>query len=180
MISAIITHTPIWVWALLGGLLYLGFSQTKRRTVSLKRSTILPLAMIALSIFGTVNVFGSSPSILLSWLGAAALSFIIVIRFSNWTVVKYYVEKQQFTLPGSWIPMMLILGIFVTKYVVGVMVGTQPAYANKLNFAITCTLFYGAFSGVFLARAVGLWRIALINKKVALTNSVIDHPLSTK
>lgn len=180
MISAILTHTPIWVWALLGGLLYLGFIQTKRRTVSLKRSTILPLAMIALSIFGTVNVFGSSPSILLAWLVAGALTFIIVIRFSNWTAIQYDAAKQQFTLPGSWIPMMLIMGIFVTKYVVGVMVGTQPAYANKLNFAITFTLLYGAFSGVFLARAVGLWRIAFVNKKVALTNSVIDHPQSTK
>lgn len=169
MISLIFTHTPTWVWVLLIALIYLGLIQTKRRTVSLTRSAILPIAMIGLSIFGTVSVFGSTATILCAWLGAAALMFVILMRFTNLSAVQYDIEKRQFTLPGSWVPMILILGIFITKYIVGMMTGMNPAYAKNLHFAITISLLYGAFSGIFLARAVSLWSMALTYQKMATT-----------
>ena len=73
MLNLIFTNTPIWVWALLVALLWLGLSQTANRKASLKRITLLPLAMIGLSLFGTIAVFGSDLKILLAWSGAAAL-----------------------------------------------------------------------------------------------------------
>ena len=164
MFTLIITHTPLWIWALLAGLLSLGWSQTKQRQASLMRITIMPLVMIGLSLYGTISVFGSSALIVVTWLLAVFLSlsiFMSVSDKSSTTDIHYDQAKHQFTLPGSWIPMVLILSIFITKYIVGFMTAMQPNLAQQLNFTLTCTVLYGVFSGVFLARAAILWRIAL-------------------
>ena len=165
MLQLILTQTPKWVWALLVALLWLGFSQTVSRTASLKRITLMPLAMIGLSIFGTLSVFGTHPSIVLAWLGAGAVALVLISRIKQSAAVKYNVEKRLFSLPGSWVPLVLILGIFVTKYIVGLMTGMQPSLAQDANFALYFSIIYGAFSGVFLARAAGLWRMAFQAEK---------------
>ncbi len=166
MLNLILTHTPIWVWALLVALLWLGYSQTFSRTASLKRITVMPLAMIGLSLFGTVSVFGSDPKILLAWLVAGILMFSLVLRKTNFAASKYDAEKRLFSLSGSWIPLVLIIGIFVTKYVVGFMTAMQPALVHDFNFALFFVALYGAFSGVFLGRAAGLWRMAFQPEKL--------------
>lgn len=160
MLSLIITHTPIWVWALLAVLLWLGLSQTVKRSASLKRITLMPLAMIGISLFGTVSVFGSEPKILLAWSAAAAVMVAMVMRTAKAATIHYDSEKRLFSLPGSWVPLLLIVGIFVTKYAVGFMTAIQPEVAQDMNFALGVATLYGAFSGVFLARAVVLWRLA--------------------
>lgn len=160
MLNLIFTQTPIWVWILLAALLWLGLSQTVSRTASLKRITIMPLAMIGLSIFGTVTVFGTQLSILFAWLGAGAVMLSLILSKASAAAIKYDAAKKIFSLPGSWVPLVLILGIFITKYAVGFMMAMQPLLAQDVNFALFFTTLYGAFSGVFLARAVSLWRVA--------------------
>ena len=166
MLNLILTHTPIWVWALLAALLWLGLSQTVNRTASLKRVTLMPIAMVGLSLFGTVSVFGSDPIILLTWFAAAMLMTSLVVRAAKSAAIKYDAEKRLFSLPGSWIPLVLIMGIFVTKYIVGFMTAMQPEFAHNINFASCVATLYGAFSGVFLARAIGLWRLAFQSEKL--------------
>ena len=53
------------------------------------------------------------------------------------------------------------MGIFFTKYAVGVSIGMQPALAHDTSFALTVSTLYGAFSGIFMARTAKLWRLAL-------------------
>ena len=43
----VIGRTPYWVWALLAGLVWLGASQLRDRTVGLRRTQLVPLAMAA-------------------------------------------------------------------------------------------------------------------------------------
>ena len=67
---------------------------------------------------------------------------------------------------ASWKPrrrewVVLFMGIFFTKYAVGVSIGMQPALVHNMNFALAVSVSYGAFSGIFLARATVLWRLAL-------------------
>lgn len=64
-----------------------------------------------------------------------------------------------------WVLLLLILGIFITQYVVGVGTAMQPALARDANFSLGFGALYGAFSGVFLARAVRLWRLALLQER---------------
>ena len=57
-------------------------------------------------------------------------------------------------------PLALILGIFLTKYFVGVELALQPTLASSSEFALQIGTLYGVFNGLFAARALRLWRLA--------------------
>jgi hypothetical protein len=160
MLNQIILNTPRWVWLLLLALLWLGLSQTLTRTVSLKRLTLTPLAMTALSLSGVVGTFGAGAALLV-WLLVAALSATLLALQALPDTTRYDPATRSFCLPGSWLPLALILGIFLTKYFVGVVTAMQPALIQDAAFALGFSALYGAFSGVFLARAARLWRLAM-------------------
>ena len=65
-------------------------------------------------------------------------------------------------MPGSWLPMGVILAIFMTKYAVGVTLSMQPSLAHSDAFTLSVSLLYGLFSGFFAGRAIRLWRLALL------------------
>ncbi len=161
MINQIIANTPRWVWVLLLALLWLGLSQALPRTTSLKRITIMPLAMTGLSLYGTVTAFGADPTVLLLWLTSASLMVVLLMQRSLPEATRYDPASRRFAMPGSWVPLMLIVGLFATKYVVGATSAMRPELAHEAGFSLGFALLYGAFSGVFLARAARLWRLAL-------------------
>lgn len=162
MLSQIFANTPGWVWGLLLALLWLGLSQAVTRTASLKRITLLPLAMSGLSLYGTVAAFGAGPQLLLVWMCAGALALTLVLQQALPEATRYDPATRRFTLPGSWVPLLLILGIFVTKYFVGAVTAMQPALAHGASFSLGFAALYGAFAGIFLARAARLWCLTLL------------------
>ena len=159
MITQIVTHTPTWVWGLLLALLWLGLKQSVSRTASLRRVTVMPLVMTGLSLYGAVTVFGVEPAVIGVWLSTAAATGLWAGQQPLPAATRYDPLMRQFSLPGSWVPLLLIMGIFVTKYGVGVATSLQPALVQDSSFGLVVVALYGAFSGVFLARAVSLWRL---------------------
>lgn len=163
MLMQIITRTPPWVFVLFIVLLALGVSQIRARTASLTRVTVLPVAMLALAISGVVSAFGSGSLGLLAlvvWAKGAIASGLWVATRKNDDGARYNPTLKQFTLPGSTVPLAIIMGIFCTKYAVGVSLGMQPELAQNTWFALSVSALYGVFSGIFAARAVRLWRLA--------------------
>jgi hypothetical protein len=64
-------------------------------------------------------------------------------------------------MPGSVVPLLLILGIFMTKWLVGVQLAIVPRLAADVGFALPVAALYGVFTGLFAGRAARLWRLAL-------------------
>ena len=162
MLEPILKHTPTWVWALLAALIALGLSQARKRSASLARIAITPVAMTALSIWGTVAAFGGSPQFgqaFMAWSAMAAASLAAVAPFSPPAGTRYDPATRSFTLPGSWIPMLLIVGVFLTKYVVGVELALQPPLAHDGTYMLAVATIYGVFSGIFIGRTARLWRL---------------------
>lgn len=162
MLMQIINHTPTWVFVLLAALLALGASQLKTRTASLKRITLMPIAMLGLALSGVVSAFGKTngSAAVLSWaVGAVVMGLWLFSRPAP-QGTRYDPVSKMFTLPGSVVPMVLILGIFFTKYVVGVSLGFHPELAQNTGFALGVSGLYGIFSGIFAGRAAQLWRLA--------------------
>ena len=62
---------------------------------------------------------------------------------------------------GVFVPLLLIVGIFMVKYVVGVELAMAPRLAHDAQYALVVATLYGAFTGVFVGRAARLWRLAL-------------------
>lgn len=163
MLGRVIQNTPPFVWALLVGLISLGLGQARTRTASLTRITVMSIAMTALSIWGTVSAFGASPLfgyVMLAWMLAAASMLAVIAPMAPPRGAAYDAASRSFALPGSWIPMLLILGIFLTKYVVGVDLTMQPSLARDGQYTLVVGALYGTFSGVFAGRAARLWRLA--------------------
>jgi len=160
MFIAIVQHTPVWVWGLLTVLIALGLSQARDREMSLMRVTILPLVMIALSLSGVFSAFGHLPVALGGWAAGvgAALAFgrqFIVARGAAWSS-----QTATLHVPGSWLPLALIVGLFAIKYFAGVSLALHPELAHDTAFAGLISLAYGSFSGLFLARGLSLRNLA--------------------
>ena len=160
MFIKIMTHTPIWVWAISALVLWAGFLQTLPRSVSLRRITLLPLVMVGLSLAGVFSAFGANSHALLAWSAAAAVAAAVVMARPLPQSTHYNSWTQQFQLPGSWTPLVLMMGIFITKYAVGMTLAMHPDLARDALFSQSVGAAYGGFSGVFAGRAARLWRLA--------------------
>lgn len=160
MLVRILANTPTWVWGLLAALLALGASQMFTRSASLSRVMFLPAAMAGLALYGIFSVFGANPAALLSWCAAAALAVPALLCRPLPARTSYDATTRRYTLPGSALPLLLILSIFLTKYVVGVTLAMQPALGEDALFAPAVSALYGVFSGIFIGRALRLWRLA--------------------
>ncbi|MEO8806255.1 MAG: DUF6622 family protein [Burkholderiaceae bacterium] len=157
---AIVQHTPVWVWGLLAVLVVLGLSQTRSREMGLTRVTVLPLVLTALSLGGVLSAFGHLPVAFAAWAAgiAAALGLArraVAVRGASWSP-----SRGLLHVPGSWLPLVLIVSLFALKYGAGVSLALAPALASDTSFAGLCSLAYGTFSGLFLARALSLRSLA--------------------
>lgn len=167
MLIKIIANTPTWVWGLLAALVLLGISQLRTRTIPVRRAFILPAAMTGLSLAGTVTAFAAVLwSVLPAWAAATVLAAWITCRRRVAVPMHFDPAGRLLTVPGSWTPMLLILGIFAIKYVVGVVLAMQPDMSRQAGFATAIAVLYGALSGVFAGRA---WRIRRLMKEPAHT-----------
>jgi hypothetical protein len=113
-----------------------------------------------LSLAGVLSAFAPSVLALASWAAgvATALAFgrnAVAVRGASWSPGTALLH-----VPGSWLPLVLILGLFTLKYGAGVSLAMQPGLATDAAFAGLCSLAYGSFSGLFLARALRLRRLA--------------------
>jgi hypothetical protein len=175
MLGRVLSGTPTWVWGLLVSLVLLGLSQARARTASLARTAILPIAMIVLALWGLMSAFRGSPefgSVLLTWFGAAALPLAATASLAPPAGARYEAVSRRFSLPGSWVPLLLILSIFLTKYIVGIELAMQPALARDGQYSLVVSAIYGLFSGIFTGRTVRLWRLA------SRPASAANHPMN--
>lgn len=160
MLAEILRHTPVWVFGLFALLIALGMTQTRARSVGLPRLALLPLAMLGLSLFGVASAFGPRALALGGW--AAALVAVTIASFTLPPVrgVGYSSGERVFKVPGSWLPLGLMMAIFFTKYAVAVALARQPVLHAAPGFVAAVCCAYGMFSGLFFARGLRILRTA--------------------
>ncbi|MFC5609877.1 DUF6622 family protein [Variovorax soli] len=161
LLIQILQHTPTWVFGLFAGLLALGGRQMFATQAGLPRLAVMPLAMAGLSAYGVVSAFGSAPADVAAWALAAAAALALVLRSPLPQGVRFDKGEMRFTLPGTPVPLLLTMGIFFTKYAVGVLLAMHPEMARQAGFALAMSALYGAFAGLFLGRSLRLWKLAL-------------------
>jgi hypothetical protein len=163
-LGPVLQNTPTWVFGLFAALLALGASQLRDREVGLMRMTLLPLVMSGLSLWGMVSAFRNSSQfggVLLVWALGALLMVALLASRPPKAGASWHPDTASFRLPGSWVPLVIILGIFLTKYIVGVDLAMQPALAQDGSYSLIVGGLYGLFSGIFIGRAASMGRLAL-------------------
>ena len=159
MLIAILLHTPLWVWALLTALVALGLWQRRARRVRPARLLVLPMAMLALGLWSMAPGFVAQP-------GLGALWLLALLGAARWgrslappAGTRWLPAQGVLALPGSWLPLALILSIFSLRYATGVALALQPAWRNMWQVQLPLALLFGTLSGVFLGRALGQWAL---------------------
>lgn len=153
MLMMILSQTPTWVWGLLALLLVLGLQQTRERWVSERRLRTLPLAFLGLSVWSQLTAFGWQPMMLLGF----GLSFVLckrLVQASGWPgPARFDSQRGLYRVTGSWVPLALMMGIFLLKYAMGIALAMSPQLRELPAFVLSASALSGSFSAVFLARA---------------------------
>jgi len=58
------------------------------------------------------------------------------------------------------------MGIFFTKFAVGVQLALHPDLVHRAGFAVAASMIFGAFAGLFLGRTLRLWRLAMQDESI--------------
>lgn len=156
MLLEILRHTPAWVWLLLGGLVALGLSQMRTRAVHPLRLVILPLVLLALGLWSMAPGFVAHPVVALAWLKALVLAAALGRRLPVAPGVQWQAATKRLELPGSAVPLLLILAIFSLRYASGVAMALEPAWRTQLSVQLTLAIVFGALSGLLAGRTLAL------------------------
>ena len=153
MLLQILQRTPPWVFAVFIVLLAAGIVQSRDRQMSRARVAILPFFLICLSLFGVWSAFGESAAAFVAWLTAVGAA-LLVNRRPKWPGgVTYEPSARSFSVPGSWVPLALMMGIFFARYAVAVTLAMHPELRASTLTAGAAGFGYGLMSGAFPARA---------------------------
>jgi len=167
MLTQILIHTPKWVFVCFAVLLWFGVRQLLASSVSLARATLMPVVMIGLSLFGVASAFGDSPMALPAWAAATLAVLALVLQRPLPATTRYDAASRRFHVAGTAVPLTLMMGIFLTKYTVGVLLAFHPELGHQATLEIGISALYGAFTGIFAGRTIRLWRLAIQGDRAA-------------
>ncbi|MEO8921372.1 MAG: DUF6622 family protein [Caldimonas sp.] len=159
MLLQILQGTPLRIWALFAGLLWLGVTQARSRTIGSLRATLLPGVFVILSLVGVVSAFGANAIAVATWALGVAASIATGPRLMPNMRATWQAAGDSLQVAGSWLPLALIVSLFLVKYAAGVSLTIHPQLAVQTGFVVACSLAYGLFSGLFAARGLRLWQV---------------------
>lgn len=151
-IASIVSHTPVWVFVVFAGLIAIGLRQTQPRIVSRRRLIVLPLLIAAYSFYGVAMASHGSVVALVVWAAAVAAAFALT-RLSPPTGATSQTPATV-RVPGSWVPMVVILGLFVARYAYNVMLAMHPQVLHSTGFMTLFSAVFGFLGGLLLSRSV--------------------------
>ena len=153
VIGPVLRHTPVYVWAILAGLIALGWMQSRTLRLTRTRLLIAPVAFGAFALWGVCSAFGARPAVLGAWM----LGLVLAL-FVNRTLLRWPRDVSRdgdaYVVPGSPWPLVLMLATFALRYAVAVTLVFHPEWRSDVGFDAAMALLYGALSGLFIARAV--------------------------
>jgi hypothetical protein len=152
----ILANTPVWVFALLGYLIWQGWQGLRPRTQPIWRMLIVPLVffLMGLSRLAINSDNGLAP--LLAWL-AAALLFASLALYRGPRLLGVDRTNGKVTRPGSAIPLVRNITVFTLQY------GVAVAAAMKLEPHAAVAIIGHAVSGACAGYFSG-WTAALLRR----------------
>jgi hypothetical protein len=148
------------VFVLFFFLVFLGYFQSRNRLVAGTRLALLPTAMAFLSLLGIWSSFGADLAAFSAWVIVSMAVITLSLRLAPQKDVNYKSDSRLFSIPGSWVPLILMMCIFFTKYAVAVARAIDPHSGRTLGFMAFICALYGLYSGLFMARTLRIARVA--------------------
>lgn len=154
MLIQILTHTPLYVWAILAFLVYRGMAAMRDRDMEVRKLVMIPAVMLVLSLQDISAKFGLGGWALAAWAVAAA-GVALAAGLAGSERIAASAVPSHVRVRGSRLPLVMMMAVFFTKYAASVAVSVAPQLRQDTLFAcIVCGLF-GVFNGWFIGRLVG-------------------------
>lgn len=146
----IITNIPLFVWPLFAILLISGLRARKVHTVPMAALLLIPSVFFGWSIFSFFGKYTTASLANLFWFLCLGVGFSIGFFHMQRLKLRFDRQKKRVEMPGSWIPLMLSMSIFTSKFSIGMMSSTLPHLNGSivfLGFELFATIILGVFAG---------------------------------
>lgn len=112
----ILTNTPIWVFALLALLIWLGTLSLRPRKTPLFRLLIVPVVFLLMGLSRLI-LAGGQLHLIGAWLAAAIVLAGVALSVGPGAMM---VDRQDGSIlrPASWLPLIRNMSVFVLQYAV--------------------------------------------------------------
>jgi hypothetical protein len=153
-----LAHVPTWVYGLFALLLALGLLFTRPRAVHPVVPSLMAVGFGCYSLYGVISSFGASLTNILPWAIGMAVSAFLGRPYFGPKELSRVAGSPKVLVPGSWLPLALMMGIFAVKFFVGVVRGAHLAVGTEAWFAPAVCLVLGLLSGGFTTRGLNVRR----------------------
>lgn len=144
----ILQGTPLWVYALLALLVYLGAQALRPRVTPVARLLVTPAVFIAWGLAGLAMRESLTPLHAGLWGAVLLLAAALAVATTRMDALAVDRARGLVRLPGSWAPLARNLLIFGAKYGIAVAMATNVAARDGL--ALLDVAVSGAAAGYFL------------------------------
>jgi hypothetical protein len=140
----ILLGTPLWVFAVFGLLLWLGYRQLRTRAVPINRIWRTPIFFMVWGVLGIALRKGGPDAGLAIWLVAGAIGLLIGSLRRNGLSIDP--ARGLVVQPGSVLPLIRNLAVFGAHYALNVASALHP---GRHGFLICDIAVSGVFAGYF-------------------------------
>ena len=146
----IITKIPLFVWPLFAILLLGGLRARKTSAVPIAVLLLIPSIFFGWSLFSFFGKYATNPLAILFWHLCLGVGFSIGFLHMQSLKLQFDRQKKKVEMPGSWIPLILSMSIFTSKFSIGMMSSMMPHLNGSLLFIgleLVATIILGIFGG---------------------------------
>jgi hypothetical protein len=146
----IITKVPLFVFPLFPIFLHVGLRARRGSSFPIAVLVLIPSLFFGLSLFLFLGKYGTNPGAILSWFFSFAVGGSIGFFYTQKIKLQFDREKKRVEIPGSWIPLILLMSIFVSKFSLGMISSMMPHLKGSLllmGLELFPTLILGIFAG---------------------------------
>lgn len=149
----IITKIPVFVWPLFAILLLGGLRARKTNVVPLAVLVLVPSIFFGWSLFSFFGKYATGPLAILFWLLCLGTGFFIGFSHMQRLKLQFDKKKKKVEMPGSWIPLILSMSIFTSRFSIGMMSSMLPHLNGSILF-LGLELFSTIILGIFAGRGI--------------------------
>lgn len=178
-IATILTHTPIWVYALFIFLVSRGIKALKPGEVTLAKLAIVPVLLTVWSIHDLVRIYGLSVTSVVPWAGAACAGALLGWLLIRRTTVEVDRARGLIARPADYTVLPLVMLTFAVKYIFGVIGVVAPELLMDRAVWLLDLAFSGFVAGVFLGK-FGCYAALYVATPPHASSATLDTPRSLR
>lgn len=141
----LIKGTPTWVWLLLIFLIYMGSKSLFDRTIEVKKLLIMPIVFLIMTASHIKDPLSYGIFLVLG----AIVGFLTCFKYK----IRVDREHRLLRIPGTPLPLILIVLVFVKNYFYGYEHAVHPEVFKNIIFLAISYIVSGVFSGIFIGRS---------------------------